>query len=108
MTETSEITTPILEALKKAGIFAMRLNSGKVKVRGGWMTLCPEGTADIVVYPEPQSGFYDPVIWIETKQADGKHRAAQLKFKDRVMALGHQYLTMRDPKDVDKWLGDWK
>ena len=37
-----------LDALAKLGVWAMRVNSGKVKVRGGWVQLAPDGTADII------------------------------------------------------------
>jgi hypothetical protein len=39
----TELKKEICDALDKMGIFWRRLNSGKVKCRGGgWMQLCPE------------------------------------------------------------------
>ena len=58
MTERKDITTPILKALIQLGIMAHRINSGTVKVRGGWVKLAPEGTADIVVYPRAIAGRF--------------------------------------------------
>lgn len=49
MSETSEVTTPGLEALSMLPqTWAERMHSGKVSVRGGWMHLAHEGTPDIV------------------------------------------------------------
>ena len=36
MSEQSEITGPLVKMLRQMGIFTLRLNSGKVRVRGGW------------------------------------------------------------------------
>ena len=36
MSESSEITAPLITMIRQMGIFAERMNSGKVKVRGGW------------------------------------------------------------------------
>lgn len=49
MSETSDVTTPGLEALRMLPqTWAERMHSGKVAVRGGWMKLAREGTPDIV------------------------------------------------------------
>jgi len=65
------------------------MNSGKVKVRGGWMQLHSPGTADILVFPQGR------IVWLETKDPKGSTHKEQVKaqadFRDRVMALGHEY-----------------
>lgn len=49
MSETSEIVTPLVKAINAIpDCFALRVNAGKVAVRGGWMHLAPEDTADII------------------------------------------------------------
>ncbi|MGH9604291.1 MAG: hypothetical protein ACRD3N_01205 [Terracidiphilus sp.] len=99
MSECSQLTTPIVEALTDAGYFAMRLNSGKVKVRGGWLSLCPCGTADILVCPPMR-----PPLWVETKAVKRDYHREQVEaqdaFRERVTRLGHGYVTARDLADV--------
>ena len=100
MSETSKITTPIVNALTKAGYFAMRLNSGKVRVRGGYIQLCPKGTADILVCPANQ-----PPIWIETKEVrdlkrKGETATAQDDFRVMVLGLGHRHIRATSLDDV--------
>ncbi len=92
----SDIQRFCLDALKALGIFAMRLNSGKVKVRGAWMSLCPIGTADIVAYPENSLP-----VWLEIKQAKGEQRQAQIDFQEKVTNLGHSYYVI---KSIDEFM----
>ena len=58
----------IVAALRKAGHVVHRLHSGKVKVRGGWMVLEPEGTPDLLL---------PGVAYLETKTPTGRLSAAQ-------------------------------
>lgn len=39
----TEISKAIGEQLNQLGVYNLRLNSGKVKVRGGWMLLARKG-----------------------------------------------------------------
>lgn len=99
MSETSELTGPILKAMKQAGYLAIRMQSGRVKVRGGWMNLAPPGTADIVIFRP-----YKEPVWAETKTAKGRTNPEQIKaqgeFRDRVAALGHIYVKAMCLDDV--------
>lgn len=99
MSETTQITAPIVKALTKAGYFAMRLNSGAIKTRGRWISLCPAGTADVMVCPPNRLP-----IWIETKAEKGHTNPEQVKaqgaFRDQVEALGHTYIVARSLDDV--------
>lgn len=100
MSETKNVTKPILEALTKAGYFAMRLNSGRIKSRsGGWIMLCPEGTADLVIYPHKCLP-----VWIETKDPKGRtakdQLEAQARFRETVQSLGHSYVRATCLDDV--------
>lgn len=99
MSETSELTGPLLKMLRQAGVMCFRMQSGRVKVRGGWMQLCPNGTADILCFPRKGG-----VLWLETKAVKrDPHRAqreAQAEFCDSVTAMGHRYLQIRDLGDV--------
>lgn len=90
----------VQDYLNGIGMFFMRLQSGMVKVRGGFMHLCPIGTGDLVVYPT--KGF--AVGWIEMKQLKGLQRGSQVNFQKRVETAGHPYLVARSAADVEKWL----
>jgi hypothetical protein len=93
LSETRELTGPLLRMIQQTGTIAFRMQSGRVKVAGGWMHLCPEGTADILCFPR---GL--PVTWIETKAPDGKtakaRQESQADFRYRVEQIGHRYLRV--------------
>lgn len=99
LSESTQITSPIVAALNKAGYFAMRLNSGRVRVRGGFMTLCPVGTADILLCLPDRLP-----IWVETKAVKKDYhkeqQEAQGAFRARVEALGHTFVVARSLDDV--------
>jgi hypothetical protein len=92
----------ILNGLIRYPEFYLRLNSGKVRVRGGWMVLCPEGTADFVVHKRNRT------IWLELKTgATQKERALkQAAFREQVMLLGHQHAQCTTVDDVIKAMGE--
>lgn len=104
MSETRTITTPILQALKKMGILCFRMNSGKLRVRGGFVHMAKRGTADILCFPYITSTRRSNVLWIETKDPQGatakEQREAQAAFKEEVEALGHTYLKAHSLDDV--------
>ena len=93
MSESSEITGPLVKMIRQMGILCERMNSGKVKVRGGWMQLHSPGTADILAFPHGR------VVWMETKDVKKDYhkeqREAQESFRERVIALGHECYTVR-------------
>lgn len=109
MSETRDITRPIYDALKKRGLFVIRLNSGKVRVRGGYMHLCEEGTPDLLVFvpitvesefPGLRAIVETRITWIETKELKGKLREKQIEFRDKVLVLGHRHIVARCLDDV--------
>ena len=89
MSESSELTGPLVAAIRKCGVMAERMNSGMVRVKGGFMQLHSPGTADILAFPRGR------VVWIECKTLTGKTRKGtaedQAEFKRKVEALGHSY-----------------
>jgi hypothetical protein len=103
MSETSTLTGPIAEMLEERDILCFRMQSGRVKVRGGWMKLCPEGTADLLCFPPGR------VLWIETKAVEKethkKQRESQEKFRQKVLSKGHEHMTARAIEDVIAALG---
>lgn len=100
MTPETKVKSEVQDFLNGIGMFFMRLQSGKVSVRGGWMYLCPIGTADLVVYPKKGFG----VGWIEMKQLKGVQRDSQVEFEKKAQAAGHPYLVARSVDDVANWL----
>lgn len=90
-----EIQSEILQALKRVGIQAMRINSGMAKVRGGWLQLAPEGTADLIVFPRGKCP-----VWLEIKSEKGKQGEAQREFETNVRNLGHGYFVLRGLDDL--------
>lgn len=91
MSETSDLTGPLLKMYEQAGALAFRMQSGKIPLAGRWVHLCKEGTADILVFPRGGG-----VCWVETKDPKGtthkSRREAQQAFRERVEALGHRYI----------------
>ena len=93
MSEHSEITSPLIKMLRQAGVLVLRMNSGKVRVRGGFMQLHEKGTADILCFPKGGP------VWLETKAVKRDYHKeqyeAQAAFRARVEALGHKYEVVR-------------
>lgn len=89
----------ILDALSVMGIFAQRCNSGMAKKGSYYIRLWDAGTADVLVMlPDSR------IMWLECKDAEGytnkAQREAQQGFRERVMALGHQYVRCESLDDV--------
>lgn len=95
MSETSTVTGPIVKALNQAGYFAMRLNSGEIRLPRRTIKMCPPGTADILICLHGRLP-----VWIETKDAAGKtnkeQKESQGVFRDKVERLGHTYAICHD------------
>ena len=95
VSENSALTRPLIDALNQTGGLAMRCNSGKVRVKGGFMQLHKAGTADILFFPRfgGPVGYRQP-CWIETKtgKTNKEQVEAQGEFKRQVEALGHRYI----------------
>lgn len=88
MKPEDQLKAQVIAYLNRTGTFFLRLNSGKVAVKRGWMSLCPEGTADFLICnPEP--------CWVELKApgqaTKASRKAAQAAFADRVEGLGHRH-----------------
>lgn len=54
----TDVSRRIQRALEAMGLLVVRVHSGKVKVRGGWMRLAAKGTPDI----------WTELGWIEVKK----------------------------------------
>jgi hypothetical protein len=89
----------IVRSLRRAGFTVVRINSGKVKVRGGWMELAPEGCPDLYVIGAG---------WIETKTLTGKLSEAQKAFHKRIADEGEYVAVERDPADAVRICMQWR
>lgn len=84
------------------GIPHFRMQSGRVKVRGGWLHLCPEGTPDLLAFPNISSA---PVpLWVETKVRGGNPTVAQLNFRDAMRRRGHLWVLVDDSGQLAEFL----
>lgn len=104
MSKTPEtvLKDEVVEFLNKSGLFYRRMQSGKVKVRGGFMQLVPEGTADFLVCKRTMT------YWLELKAPKGTtakaRKEAQAAFGEEVRALGHTYAICESLSDVQEVL----
>ncbi len=80
------IQAEIMACLAGWGRLAIRVHSGKVKVRGGWMRLAPEGTPDLYVL-----GFG----WLECKAEKGKLSPDQERMHRLITEAGERVAVVR-------------
>ena len=97
MSETSDLTGPLIDALNQTGGLAIRMNSGVIRMRGRTIQLHKKGTADILFFPRCcHADLTRTPVWIETKT--GKSNKEQVEnqsaFKAQVEALGHRYIRV--------------
>ena len=101
-TPEGDLKAQVVAALNQLGYLWFRMQSGRVRVKGGWMMLHKEGTGDILVFPPGR------VCWLELKvkgQKTAKERVeAQAEFGKQVQALGHEYRICETVADVIVYL----
>jgi hypothetical protein len=90
------IQRAILVALTAIGAYAFRVQSGRVKVRGGYMQLAPPGTPDVLVIVPP----HGRLLGLEVKTATGKEREAQVEWAEGARRLGAAVRTVRTPEEA--------
>jgi hypothetical protein len=100
MSETSQLTGPLQKMFEQAGALCFRMQAGKIPIGRRWIHLCPNGTADLLVFPR-----IGPATWVECKDPAGStkksRREQQQAFRERVESLGHRYLLV---KTIDEGL----
>lgn len=86
----TEISRQIAEYLDKRGFFNLRLNAGKVKVKGGWLTGVKEGCPDrfFLLPKELTEGFASVAVFIEVKTATGKLSPVQIEMHKTISKKG--------------------
>ncbi len=92
-----DILREITDALTAAGVLVIRVQSGKVQVRRGWMHLAPEGTPDLACVIPP----WGHALLLEVKTAKGRERAAQRRMAKQLTSIG---ATVRTVRSVDEAL----
>lgn len=85
----------IVKALSDIGRIVIRVQSGKVQVRGGWMQLAQPGTPDLYV-----AGFG----FLETKTPEGKLSAAQKFMHSKLRFAGERVEVALTPSEAVGWI----
>lgn len=105
MTPETKVKAEIQQYLQGAGHKWLRLHSGIVRVKGGWMHTNEEGTSDLVVFLKDR-----PAAFIEVKaegQSTSKGREEkQADFAAEVRELGCCYAIVKSVSDVAAFLGE--
>lgn len=95
MSET-DLQSAIMKALKQAGYWAFRVNSGG---RQGRVRLAPDGTPDICVV--------SPHGWLEVKQPGKPLRPAQSDWHAQAQRLGVRVAVVTSVGEAVSVAGDW-
>jgi hypothetical protein len=88
--ETS-LQARIVEALEDIGFLVIRVHSGTVKVKRGWMHLGPEGFPDLLVVGQR---------FLEVKTDDGELTLAQRTMHARIRRAGELVSVVRTPAEA--------
>jgi hypothetical protein len=90
----------IREALAVIGVLAVRVQSGRVRVPGGWMHLAPAGTPDHVLR--------SPAGWLETKTPATDLNDAQREWHRRCQVEGGRVACVRTVEDAVRVVVQWR
>jgi len=101
-TPEGDLKAAVVTVLNQLGYLWFRMQSGRVRVKRGWLHLHKEGTGDILVFPPGR------VCWLELKvkgQKTAKERVeAQAAFGKQVTAIGHEYRICETVAEVIAYL----
>lgn len=101
-TPEGDLKAAVVTVLNQLGYLWFRMQSGRVRVKRGWLHLHKEGTGDILVFPLGR------VCWVELKakgQKTLKERVeAQAEFGNKVRAIGHEYQICETTDEVIDYL----
>jgi hypothetical protein len=94
----------ILQYLAAQHIFAMRMNTGAVKLETRFFRFGVPGCADILAIKQAGCEEYpyshQKVYWIECKATKGVQSPLQKSFQLQVETEGHTYILARSIDDV--------
>jgi len=92
----SEIQRAILDAFAAMGVLAFRINSGRVKAKGGWYQGAPAGFPDVIVVVPPTGRL----LGLEVKTATGEENADQVKMAKDLSRAGAAVRTVRSAEEA--------
>lgn len=101
--DETKLQAAIVEALELQGVYVERINSGKVRVKGGWMHGAKAGTPDLRGYL-PGSGR---AWYLEVKTDTGKPSPEQLVWKETHEARGVRHAFVCSPQDAVSLIAAW-
>jgi hypothetical protein len=96
----------VLQYLAAKRIFAMRMNSGAIRMEGQngrtrYFKGHEPGTADVLAF-EPWNGNLFRPHWIECKADQGRQSELQKAFQQKVEAEGHVYTLAYGIDDLER------
>jgi hypothetical protein len=80
--EETDLSKSIKTALEAMGFYVLRVNSGRVAVKRGWLWLAPAGTADLFAFKAGR------VVALEVKVPGEVLDDAQVEWRDAWVAKG--------------------
>lgn len=97
----ADLLRAVTSALTLAGHHVLRLQSGKVPVKRGFMQLCPLGTPDLAVLSRAGR-----TTFLELKRdAASKPTAEQLRWHAMAVGLGHRVAVVRTVQEAVDAIG---
>jgi hypothetical protein len=97
----NKVTEQVRTFLEEHGYLVFRMQSGRFRGAGGWITMNPKGTPDLLaIHKGTQSATF-----IETKTKDGKANKDQKRFQNDYRALGGTSLIVHSRGDLIQQLG---
>ena len=79
----TQISDSIREFLESKGFKVFRMQSGRFRGAGGWVTMNEKGCPDLICLAPGGR-----LVAIETKTPEGHASKEQIKFKDEINAMG--------------------
>lgn len=101
--ETRGLVNPTVDALNGMGVWAIRINSGKVKTRGGYFQGAPTGTPDILGALRGGKMF-----GLEGKKGNGVLSPAQLKWRAWAARYGVLFGEFRTIGEAIQIVNAWR
>jgi hypothetical protein len=98
-----QVQSAILEWLAAKRIWAIRMQTGAIKLDKRFIKFGVAGCADILAFYPVYDGRGFLPIWIEVKSNVGRQSELQRSFELDVIQRGHRYLLAKSVDDVEKF-----
>jgi hypothetical protein len=99
-----QVLNAIIAWLAVKRIFAMRINTGALKMEKRFVRFGVPGMADILAFWPVYDGRGFLPVWIEVKSDIGRQSALQKSFEADVLERGHCYILARSVEGVEEFL----